>query len=162
MIPEAELIRKEIIVRQLDIPQSVLLTKNSLLRWCALSLGLISPNETRDKGIMIFDALMYFFYFKKHEPSTQEINLYVKEKHSIELTEKLVRYHLGRLIDMGIIQRKDNTYVINPSPESSDRKSLAEAYSYWVKKMLTEETEKTGKALAELEKMYSQTGSNAP
>ena len=53
MIPEAELIRKEVILRKMDFPSNISLTKNSLLRWCALSTGFISPKESRDKGLII-------------------------------------------------------------------------------------------------------------
>ena len=44
MIPEAELVRSEFVIRQLDMPPSISLTKKSLLRWVALSLAWLCPS----------------------------------------------------------------------------------------------------------------------
>ena len=40
-LPEAGLVRKTITLREMDLPPEVKLTKKSLLRWFALSTGLI-------------------------------------------------------------------------------------------------------------------------
>ncbi|HIH21332.1 MAG TPA: hypothetical protein HA222_01560, partial [Candidatus Diapherotrites archaeon] len=40
--PEAELVRRVFVVREMDLPPQVLLTKRSLLRWFALASGMIS------------------------------------------------------------------------------------------------------------------------
>ncbi len=154
IIPEAELIRKEFIVRQIDLPASVTLTKKSLLRWCCLSLGLISPKETRDKGFLVFDALFTFIFTKKQSPTTLEIKDFIKEKNSIEMSEKLIRYHLNRLIDLGLVKRDGLSYSINPSPTSEQRSSIKESYKAWAKKQLEEEMEKISEALDKLQKSY--------
>ena len=106
MIPEAELVRGEFLIRQLDMPPSIGLTKKSLLRWVALSLGLISKNESRDKGFLVLDALFYFLFTKKTNPTTLDIQGRIKEKNKLEMSEKLIRYHLNRLIETNIIKRK--------------------------------------------------------
>ena len=154
MIPEAELVRKEIILRKMDFPESVALTKNSLMRWCCLSLGLISPKETRDMAFIAFDALFTFIFTKKQSPTTLEIQDYIKQKKNITMSEKLIRYHLNRLIELNIIQRKKNSYSINPSPSSEKRNSLKESFNAWVKKETESQLEETARALELLQKAY--------
>ena len=154
VIPEAELIRKEITLRQIDLPASVTLTKKSLLRWCCLSLGLISPKETRDKGFLVFDALFTMLFTKKQSPTTIEIMDFIKEKNNVEMSEKLIRYHLNRIIDLGFISRDGLVYKINPSPSSEVRDSLKESFNAWTKKMVEEETKKIADALEKLQKSY--------
>lgn len=156
MLPEGELVRKEVTIRELDFPPQVALTKNSLLRWCALSLGLIMPNETRDKGILIIDALFTFLFSKKQQPTTLEIQEFIKEKHAAEMSEKLIRYHLNRLIDLQIITRDGLTYKINPSPTSENRDALGDSFDAWVRKGVEQEMAKTSTALAKLQKMYEE------
>jgi len=156
MIPESELIRKEITLRQVDLPASVTLTKKSLLRWSCLSLGLISPKESRDKGFLVFDALFTFLFTKKQFPSTIDIMNFIKEKNSVEMSEKLIRYHLNRIIDLGIIKRDGLVYKINSSPSAEQRDSLKEAFDAWTKKMVEEETKKIADTLEKLQKMYEE------
>jgi hypothetical protein len=156
MIPESELIRREFIFRQIDLPSSVTLTKKSLLRWVALSLGLISPKETRDKGFLVFDALFTFLFTKKVSPTTLDIKDFIKEKSSVEMSEKLIRYHLNRVIELGIIQRDSLTYKLNPSPSSEQRDSLKESFNAWTKKQLEEEMKKISEALEKMQKMYEE------
>ena len=154
MIPESELIRREFILRQVDLPSSVSLTKKSMLRWCCLSLGLISPKETREKGFLVFDALFTFIFTKKQNPTTLEVKDYIKEKNSVDMSEKLIRYHLNRLIELGLIQREGLQYKINSSPTSEERNSLKESFNAWTKKQLDEETKKISDALEKMQKMY--------
>ncbi len=154
MIPEAELVRKEFIVREMDFPESIALTRNSLLRWCCLSLGLISKNESRDKGFLVFDSLFYFIFSKKINPTTLDIQSQIKTKHKIDMSEKLIRYHLNRLIELNLIQRDNLKYKINPSPNSEKRNSLSESYNAWVQKQINIELEKNFSVLEKLQKSY--------
>lgn len=131
--PEANLIRKTLIVRQMDVPPEVQLTKRSLLRWFALSVGLISEKESRAMVLNILDSLFYFLYSKKTNPSTNDIKFHLKEKFETDTSEKLIRYHLNKLIDFGLITRKKKLYYINPSPVG-ERDSLPQSFSYWVDK----------------------------
>ncbi|MCX6803097.1 MAG: hypothetical protein NTY48_00840 [Candidatus Diapherotrites archaeon] len=154
IIPEAELIRREFTLRQIDLPSSVMFTRKSLLRWCCLSLGLISPKETRDKGFLVFDSLFHFLFTKKQFPTTLDLQAFIKEKNSVEMSEKLIRYHLNRLIDLGVIARDGLTYTINPSPTCEQRDSLKESFKAWTQKILIEETGKIADALEKLQKAY--------
>jgi hypothetical protein len=154
MIPESELIRKEVIVRQIDLPSSVTLTKKSLLRWCTLSLGLISPKESRDKGFLVFDAIFTFLFTKKTAPTTLDIKSFIKEKSGVEMSEKLIRYHLNRLIELGILARDGLVYKINPSPTSENRSSMKESFNAWAKKPLEKNLEDIASALEKLQNAY--------
>lgn len=129
--PEATLIRKSLTVRQMDIPPEVQLTKRSLLRWFALSIGLISEKESRAMVLNILDSLFFFLFSKKTNPSTKEIQAYMKEKFETVTSEKLIRYHLNKLIDLGLITRKKKLYHINPSP-IGERDNIQQSFTYWV------------------------------
>jgi hypothetical protein len=156
MIPEAELVRKEFIVRQMDFPPSVSMTKKSLLRWCALSLGLISKNETRDKGFLALDALFTLIFSKKTSPTTLDIQAFIKEKYKTEMSEKLIRYHLNRLIETGIIERKGLKFSINPAPNTEKRNSLRESFEHWFIEQIKKEMKQTSEALEKLQKSYEE------
>ena len=69
-LPESELVRKTFILKKMDLPPSVQLTKRSLIRWFALSFGLISEKESRDTVLNVLDALFHFLLYKKQNPST--------------------------------------------------------------------------------------------
>jgi hypothetical protein len=155
MIPEAEYIRKEFVVRQMDLPDSVKLTRKSLLRWCCLSLGLISPNESRDKALLVYDALFVYLFKKKTSPTTLDIQAVIKEKSSVEMSEKLIRYHLNRLIDLGIIVRDKTKYRINPSPDSEKRGSISESFTAWVKEPAEKDLSKISFSLESLQNLYA-------
>lgn len=155
MIPEAEFIRREFTICEMDFPESVALTKKSLLRWCCLSLGLISKNESRDKVIAIYDLLFTALFKKKENPTTLEIMDELKNKYKIETSEKLIRYHINRLIELNIIKRKNNKYYINPSQSSDKRNSISESYKAHVVKQIEKELTKTASALDKLQESYS-------
>jgi len=154
MIPEAELIRKEYTIRQIDFPESVSLTKKSLLRWCCLSLGLISPKETRDKGFLVFDSLFTFLFTKKILPTTLDLKAFIKDKNNVEMSEKLIRYHLNRVIELGLVVRDGIHYKINSSPTSELRESLKESFLAWSKKNIETEMDKISLALEKMQKSY--------
>ncbi len=154
MIPEAELVRNSFTVRSMDFPENISFTKNSLLRWCCLSLGLISENETRDKAFLIFDALFSLLFSNKTNPTTLDIQEHIKKKSNVIIGEKLIRYHLNRLISLKLLVRKNNKYFLNPSSVSEDRKSLAESFECWVKKEIEKEMDLTKKAIKMLQEKY--------
>lgn len=154
MIPESSLVRKEFFVRKMDYPSSVELTKNSLLRWVCLSLGLISKNESRDKGIIIIDAFFTLIFTKKISPTTLDLQEYIKKKTKVKFSEKIIRYHINRLIELNLFERKNNKYYLNPCPTSDKRNSLSESYESWVKKEIEKELVVTKNAIEKLQKSY--------
>lgn len=127
--PEAELLRGELNLRKLDLPQSVTMTKRSLLRWVCLSIGIVSEKESRRIGIEVIDALFYFLFSEKKKPTAEQIKKYLEEKKDIKTSERLVRYHLQKLIDMHIIERKGGCYCINAAP-NAEREDFVAAVEY--------------------------------
>ena len=121
MIPESKYIKKEIIIREMGLNDEVKLTRNSLVRWVALSLGLISPNESRKLLIGLLDVLFEFFA-KGEEPTTKEILEALGKKKGAEQNPKAVYYHLQKLKERGLLQREKGKYFI-----SRERGKLSEA-----------------------------------
>ena len=149
-MPESELIRGECLVRNLQFNDDVKLTRKALVRWLALSLGLISPNESRMGLLEVFEALLYF-HFKKSEPDIHQILDKVKEIRKGEPNPKAVRYHLLQLKKLGLIESKKRKYRFVLSPlQENDNLALALAHTY--RQRMDSSFEKMGKALSLLEK----------
>ena len=151
--PEAGLVRKTFIIKKMDLPPSVQLTKRSLLRWFALSFGLLSEQESRDTVLNVLDALFYFLLNKKQNPSTLELQAYISEKYHKKISEKLLRYHLNRLIALELLQRKSNRYFLNNNP-SAEPGSIVESFNYWVKEQAMQSLDGIGTALSKLSDSY--------
>lgn len=152
--PESELVRKTFAFRKMDLPPQVLLTKKSLLRWIALSLGLISENESRSTLIEIIDAFFFFVFSKKERPSSQQIKAFLEKNRGIVISEKLVRYHLNRLCGLGFIAHEKGKYFLNPAPDS-ERDDLAAAFKHWYKRELEESFSTLEKALEKTQQAYT-------
>jgi len=146
MIPEAEHIKKEMILRNMALPDEVRLTRKSLVRWIALSLGLISPNETRTIVIDVLDVLLDEFSRGK-KPTTKEIHEAVQKKRKDDVCEKTIYYHLQRLAAMGLLQREKGQYFI-----SKDKEKLKDSVRKIYAREFDEAFEKIGKALDTIEK----------
>jgi predicted transcriptional regulator len=108
----------------MDLPPSVSLTKRSLLRWFALSFGLISEKESRATILDVLDALFYFNISRLSAPTSNDLLRYLNEKQK-PVSEKLLRYHLKRLVDIGLLQRKRLRYSFcsDPKADPSDLKA---------------------------------------
>jgi len=150
--PESGLVRKTFIVKQMDLPPSVLLTRRSLLRWFALSFGLVSEKESRDTVLNVLDAL-FVFLGKGQSPSTLDIQVYIGNKYHKKISEKLLRYHLNRLILLELLKRKQNRYFLNNSP-SSEQGNIAESFNHWVKKPVNESLDSIASVLEKLSQSY--------
>lgn len=150
-LPESELIRSEIVLRDMQFLSEVKLAKKSLIRWLALSLGLISPNESRTLILDILEAL-FGFHFKSHEPTMHEIISSVA-KIKPKSNHKAVRYHIGQLKKQGILSRTKGHYrfALSPSQESRD---AAAALEYLYVSQAKSAFEKIKKAILALEHTY--------
>lgn len=117
-MPEAELVQNTFIVREMRAPPSIELTKRGLLRWFALATGLISERESRASVFDVLDALFYFQFGKKVKPTSNDLKEHLKEK----VSEKLLRYHLKKLVDAGLIERKKLKYsfAVDPKAEADN------------------------------------------
>lgn len=122
MIPESEYIEETITVRDMRLPSDVTLTKRSLIRWIALSLGLINPNESRKSLIYLIEILFDNQLQNGKGISVEQIMEKVSKNKDIEKTfsEKTVRYHLLRLENKGFIKRKNGIYSLSVSDFSND------------------------------------------
>jgi hypothetical protein len=154
-MPESRLIRGECLVRELQFNEDVKMTRKSLVRYLALSLGLISPNESRTGLLEVLEALLFFHYEKREtrsDPDIYQILEKVKEIRKGEPNPKAVRYHLLELKKLGIIEAKKRKYrfVLAPLQENDD---LAAALSYVYHQRMDSSFEKIKRALSTLEKM---------
>lgn len=116
MIPESKLIKSELTIRELSLPDDVALARKSLVRWLALSLGLINPNESRTLLMEILDVLVHF-HMRKEQPTTKDIIDGLSKKGSANPNQKAVYYHLQKLKDLGILSRKKGRYYFGDGVE---------------------------------------------
>lgn len=153
-MPESELIRNECLVRDLQFNEDVKMTRKALVRYLALSLGLIAPNETRTGLLEVLEALL-FFHYQRHEthadPDIYQILEKVKEIRREEPNPKAVRYHLLQLKKLGIIEAKKRHYRFALAPLQEDD-DLAAALSYTYKQRMESSFEKIRRALSLLKK----------
>ena len=152
-LPEAELVRRTFIVKEVDLPPQVRMTKRSLLRWFALASGWISEQESRQTILDVLDALFYYQLSKKSSPTTPELQQYIKEKTGEEISEKLLRYHLKRLLDSNFLVREKQHYQFNPAPNAEPRDIIA-SYNYWIAQGIQNSTKNIENALEDLQKTY--------
>ena len=155
-MPESALIRGECLVRELQLSEDVKLTRKGLVRWLALSLGLISPKESRTGLLEVLEALLYFHYKRrdsKSDPDIHAILAKIKEIKKAEPNPKAVRYHLLQLKKLGIIETKKRKYrfVLAPMQENDE---LSVALSHVYRQRMDSSFEKMKKALSMLEKTY--------
>lgn len=155
-MPESALIRGEVTVRELQLSEEVKLTRKGLVRWLALSLGLISPKESRAGLLEVLEALFYFHFRKREQhsdPDIHEILAKIKEIKKAEPNPKAVRYHLLQLKKLGIIETKKRKYrfVLAPMQENEE---LSAALSHVYRQRMDSSFEKVKKALSMLEKTY--------
>ena len=93
MIPESKLIRSELTIRELALPEDVLIARKSLIRWIALSLGLIMPNESRKLLLDILEVV-FEFHLKNEQPTTKDIISRLEQLSKEEQNPKAIYYHL--------------------------------------------------------------------
>ena len=155
-MPESELIRGECLVRELQLREDVRLTRKGLVRWLALSLGLISPKESRTGLLEVLEALLFFHHQgreMKSDPDIHQLLAKIKEIRKSEPNPKAVRYHLLQLKRLGIIETKKRKYrfVLAPMQEDDD---LAEGLSHVYRQRMDAAFEKMRRALSLLEKTW--------
>ena len=153
-MPESALIRGECLVRELQLNDEVKLTRKGLVRWLALSLGLISPHESRTGLLEVLEALLFFHYKRrdsKSDPDIHQLLEKIKEIRKSEPNPKAVRYHLLQLKKLGVIETRKRKYrfVLAPLQENDD---LALALSHAYRQRMESSFDKMKKALLLFEK----------
>ncbi len=127
MIPESKLIRSEITLRDMSLPQETTLARKSLVRWLSLAMGLMAPNESRKLLLDVIEALV-FFHVKKQMPTTAQIMEKIAELSGTVPNQKTVYYHLLNLKNRGFIQRKKGMYCFSAEEGKSLSKIVRELY----------------------------------
>ncbi len=127
MIPESRLIRGELVIRDLSLPDEVLLARKSLVRWLALSLGMILPNESRILLLDVFDVLLDF-HSKGDSPTTRDVLARMEKVSGQEQNPKAVYYHLQRLMESGLLTRKKGRYYFGDGEGQKLGAVFREAY----------------------------------
>ena len=150
MIPESRLIRSELVLRDMALPQEVLLARKSLVRWVALSLGLILPNESRTLLLDVLDALIYF-HVKKESPTTKDILERLAAETREKPNAKAVYYHLLRLKNAGMLTRKKGRYALS----EEEGKSLDSLFRDFYFHKADSAFNNIGAALKKLEDSYN-------
>lgn len=144
--PESELVRSAITIRAMDFPPNISMTKRSLLRWFALSTGLISERESRSTILDVLDAMFFLQISKGAEPTSREIMLLLHGR-GRKISDKLLRYHLKRLLDMGLVQRKKLHYSFAHAP-NAEKNDLRAGFSHNV-------TKRVSSSLAQIEQVLT-------
>jgi len=153
--PEAGLINCEITLREMQLPQEVKLTRKSLVRWLALAMGLVSPNESRTILIDLLESLFYFQFAEKQDPSVDDLIEYMKKELGRDRSnEKAVRYHLLKLQNMGLLERRKGRYSFAVSPLSS-KGDFSATIDYVYKRRCDTTTAKIKEAFRELTYLLS-------
>ncbi len=116
---ESQLIEKELTIRSLRLTKEVLETRRSIIRWLALSLGIINPGESRLGAVAVLDALVYFQFVKKVDPSVKDLMEYITQNWG-NMNEKTLRYHLLQMKKTGYIENSQGTFYFKP-PSIGDR-----------------------------------------
>ncbi|MGB9703558.1 MAG: hypothetical protein ACP5HJ_02615 [Candidatus Micrarchaeia archaeon] len=140
MLPESKLVKREVTLRELSLNKEVLETKNSLLRWIALSLGFINQNESRLGILNVFEAIFYFQFVEKRDVKFDDIASYLKEK-NVELSEKSIRYHLLQLKKNGIVENKKGFWYFTSS-NRYDFNSWVDEYLYSIPNSISQNIKK--------------------
>lgn len=150
MIPESKLIKSELTLRELALPEDVLIARKSLVRWIALSLGLISPNETRKLLLDVFDVLLEF-HLANENPTTKDIVERLEKNTKNKQNPKAIYYHLLRLKEIGIISRKKGRYALGDGNSTK----LSDIFKNFYMKKSEKAFENIGTALKKLENSYN-------
>lgn len=152
-LPEARLITSEVTLRDLTLTNDVKLTKKSLVRYLALSAGLISPNESRTTCVDLLETLLKL-QFSVADADVPEI---VSEMQKIDAThnEKAIRYHLGELTKAGVIERNKGKYRFKPAP-FADENDAAAGIEHALKQKAEQSLLKIKTALELLKQMHEQ------
>lgn len=154
-LPESALINSEVVLRDMQLSQEVKLTRKSLIRWLALSMGLISPNESRTILLDLLEALFYYQFAEKLDPTVADLISYLEsELGKSSSNEKAVRYHLLQLQKLGLLERKKGRYFFAVSP-LSEKGDFSATVDYVYKRKCDVALTKIKEAFRELSYSFS-------
>lgn len=145
---EAKLIEKEFTLRNLRITKEVTETRRSIVRWLALTFGVISPGESRQSAVSVLDAILYFQFNEKRDPSVEELSEYINKLWGA-INEKTLRYHLLQLKKANIVMHSKGRYYLS-SPEVGDKYDVDLWVSNYLDSQVNPIKEKVTTAIKEL------------
>jgi len=148
-LSESELIEKELLLRDLRLTKEVLETRRAIIRWLALSLGIINPGESRLGSLAVLDALINYQFIKKTDPDVAELADYIGKTWE-PINEKTLRYHLLRMKKMGLIENQQGKFFFRP-PSVGDRFDAQTWAAGLYEKDYKEIAGKIGEAIKELQ-----------
>jgi len=124
-INESKFIEREITLRNMVLTKEVVETRRSLVRWLALSLGIINPGESRLSAIAVLDSVLYFQFSERRDPSVAELSEYITKAWE-PINEKTLRYHLLQLKKANVVNNSKGVYFL--SHDNPDQKYNEEAW----------------------------------
>jgi repressor of nif and glnA expression len=89
----------------------------------------------------------------KQNPSTLDIQAFIKEKYQKKISEKLIRYHLNRMIESGLIVRKKARYFVNNHPYAEPN-ALHESFNHWIKQPVNNSMNDIEQVLVKMSEAY--------
>ena len=118
-VNESKLIERQLTLRNLRMTKEVVETRRSLVRWLALALGVISPGESRLSAVSVLDAVLYFQFAERKDPTVEELIGYITGSWGA-INEKTLRYHLLQLKKANIVENAKGKYSLS-KPDVGDR-----------------------------------------
>lgn len=112
---ESKLIEREITVRNLRLTKEVTETRRSLIRWLALSMGVINPGESRLGAVSVLDSILYFQFNARLDPDVAQLMEYIGKTWE-PINEKTLRYHLLQLSKANIVTHSKGKYSLVQPP----------------------------------------------
>ena len=102
MFPESKLVETSFTIRLMSKPDGI--ATPSLVRWLAISLGVLGPGDKRETGLQVLDALLKASFSKSKCVSIDDV---IKET---RIDRKTVEYHLTKLVRQRLVDHKRNCY----------------------------------------------------
>ncbi len=138
---QPDIIEETFVVRKMKMPTDVQLSKKSLVRWLALALGIANPNDKRDTAVKILDSVLFINFSKNMLARPRDISV------KTGIDEKLVDYHLRKMLDKGILERKRGGYVFLSDQYGTPSLSVFKAN-------IDESLRRASQAVLEIKRMY--------
>ncbi len=105
MFPESDLIKTSYTIRGMAWLGDSGLTRRSLIRWFALSVGLLNPGDRRETVVDVLD-LLFRMNISNGKPLT------IADLTGSGIPEKTAYYHMKKLKDMGLVEHRGGGYVL--------------------------------------------------
>jgi len=92
-----------------------------------MSLGLITPKESRQSVLSLMEALLFYHLKENKEPTYADLQEYLKEQ-KVEVNEKTLRYHLTNLRKAGVLEDARGVYRFTGFNGNNLSAALEESY----------------------------------